>query len=89
MTFDLLEALGRQAFLIIIVWVVCVLLAGFEANRKGYDPGTWGCIAFLLGPLAIIGAIMLPNRPRCPHCREPVRSDATACAKCGRDVPDA
>ena len=46
----------------------------------------WGLL--LAGGLLIAGVVKATlNRPRCAYCRSPLKSDATACARCGRVQP--
>ena len=71
---------------LIFIWLACGVVAALIGNRKGE-----GCLAFvvgvLLGPLGILIALFSRgNRKTCPHCKELVHRDASACSHCQRDV---
>ena len=64
-------------------WVLIGLfvLLAFSFGSISKDPvAAWVCIGIAVA-VAYVG-----RRVRCSHCRARVRRDATACARCGRDL---
>jgi len=71
-----------------IIWLLSPWLGLRLARAKGYSDAA-GCIGgILLGPLVLLMALMSKKR-LCSACKSPVPDSATACAKCGRDLPPA
>lgn len=83
----------------VIIWVVCAFIGYAIGKNKGR--GTAGAVAgLLLGPIGIIVALVLQeNREKsaeyaiaeggmkkCPFCAELIKSEASVCRYCGKDV---
>lgn len=49
----------------VLVWTICAALAFFVANAKrAPDAVTWGMWGLLLGPLGVIGALLIAKPGR-------------------------
>ena len=61
--------------------LVCAFVGAVIAGRKGAAGAgfLWG---LLLGPLGVLIAIFLDDRPECPMCRNPVNNGARICGSC-------
>jgi hypothetical protein len=60
------------------------------ARRKGYSFAGWWLFGMVIWIVALPAAVLVGESPttrRCPHCRELISVWASACPKCGRDVP--
>ena len=59
---------------------------GVRKHRTGWPYGLLlGWIGVLV--IALIPALADPTLRECPHCKEPMRPDASVCPHCQRDVP--
>lgn len=78
----------------LVVWVGSIIVGVNIGRPKGRRGGWWG---FWLGPIGVLLVALLPPlvagaRPElmthreCPHCREPVRREASACPHCQRSI---
>ena len=80
--------------------VVFAIACGVLAHRKGRDPGMWAFGGSILGIFAFGYLLFVPrdeeelkrrqiaqgNARECPHCKDAIPRNATACRSCGRDV---
>ena len=73
------------------VFLLCAIsfLIGFLLD---IDPFVWAGLLLLV--VGLFGALFqsadrVNSRRECPHCREPMRKDATVCPHCQRDVATA
>lgn len=77
---------------LIIVAIVAAVIGAVLANKKGRSAALWAVLCFLI-PLLVLVIAFLPALPKagvtrfCKHCLSLVPWEATACAKCGRDIP--
>jgi hypothetical protein len=46
-----------------VVAVICAALAGTLANKKGHSQSAWTLAGFFFGPLGLLAAVGLPDRP--------------------------
>ncbi len=84
----------------LLFWLLVAGLVAYLAGRKGRRAWVWFLYGFAIWPLALVHVLLArpshealrarlvasgAQRP-CPHCQELVRSDATACPHCGRDI---
>lgn len=47
---------------VIFLGLVCALLSSSIANSKGWEGSSWGITGFLLGPLALLAVVGLPDK---------------------------
>ena len=47
---------------VIFLGLVCALLCSNIANSKGWEGSSWGITGFLLGPLALLAVVGLPDK---------------------------
>lgn len=71
-----------------VVFLLCVIffLIGVVLD---IDPFVWVAVGLLV--VGLFGALFqsadrVNMRRECPHCREPMRKDASVCPHCQRDV---
>ena len=87
---------------ILFLWIVLSIIPAIIANKKGRNAAGWFFLSLLISPLlaGIIIAALGPikenieakeiasgaNR-KCPFCSEMVKSEASVCKHCGKDLP--
>jgi len=85
--------------LLFIFWVVMAIVCAVIASSKGRSGFGFFVYGFLLWPIALIHALVMPSATRletgpradpdsvkCPHCAEQIKAEAKVCKHCGRDV---
>jgi hypothetical protein len=76
--------------LIAVLWVLPIFIAGSIGKSKGRQGAAYGILLGWVGVLIV--AVLPPGADRsgrtgeCPFCKERMRSDATVCPHCQRDV---
>jgi hypothetical protein len=75
-----------------IVWLLSGLAAALIWSSKGGSVGAGFLIGLVLGALGLIVVLVAtPSgrqsawRRECPHCKEPMRRDASVCPHCRRE----
>ena len=71
---------------LLITWLLLAMLTAAIAWGKGRSGLGWFCLAVLLGPVALLSAVVRRSRVKCPFCREFIKPGATVCRFCGRDL---
>jgi hypothetical protein len=72
-----------------LIWLVpsalLSLIPASIARGKGRRFARWWVYGWFLFLIALIHSICIKGR-RCPYCAEQIRSEATVCRFCGRDL---
>ncbi len=69
----------------VLVWLACGV-AGYYAARER-DAGSGGAgLGLLLGPLGVIAALGLDERPKCPDCSGRLDGKGKKCQWCQREL---
>jgi hypothetical protein len=76
-----------------LFWALVGALIGVSAaQRRGFNTVAGAVGGLLLGPFAFVlyfvSGVLRPNEGRkCPFCAEWIKSEATVCKHCHREVP--
>ena len=87
--------------LILVGWCIVAGIAASVASARGRGGCAWFILGFLIGPLAVLLALILPANlaeieerkvrsgeyARCRHCEELARPNAVRCPHCHGDSP--
>jgi len=78
----------------LVAWIIFALLVAWVADKRGRSFNGWLDVGLLLSPLlALILVAVLGQSTEgsafhsCPFCAERIKSAATVCRFCGRDLP--
>ncbi len=78
----------------LFLWLLMGLITAFIAQSKGRSGCLFFLLGFLLGPIGIIIALIMPGSPpprklkKCPSCGAMIPEDALKCPRCGHDFTD-
>ncbi|QOL24967.1 zinc ribbon domain-containing protein [Thalassotalea sp. LPB0316] len=70
----------------VLLWVLFTLLIIVWAKRWNHSVILWGITSLIISPL-ITGVILLivgSAHPKCPSCKEVVKSGSRICKHCGQ-----
>ena len=89
--------------MLFLIWIVCGLGAGMIASSRGRGGCAWFIVGFLLGPIGLGAAFLIPNdgqspgtdraalqagkARKCPACLSIVSNEASKCRYCASDLP--
>jgi hypothetical protein len=89
------KARGRAVELLVLIWIVCGFGAGVIASSHGRGGCAWFAIGFLLGPIGLGSAFLIPDDGQ-SSLAKPSRADRAAlqdgkarkCPSCLSIVPN-
>ena len=71
---------------LLLLLLLLAIIPAVIAAKKGRNPFLWYVYGVALWIVALIHAIMLPPKRRCPFCAEAIRPEARVCPHCQRDL---
>lgn len=76
----------------LLIWILFGIVTGMVMSNRNRSTGAGFLLGLFLGPFGLIIALLTKEevapaqRTReCPHCREPMRRDASTCPHCQKD----
>jgi len=77
---------------IVVLWVICGVISGALAGRKGRGVRRWTILGLILGPLGLVAHAFYPARyvgtsVACPQCGKPISPRSVACYHCQYRFP--
>jgi hypothetical protein len=70
----------------IAIWMVFVIGSYAVARAKGKSGFLWVVLAWSLGPIALLAAVLLPDKKTCSTCKMRVSRNLAFCPFCKKPV---
>jgi hypothetical protein len=93
------ESTAVLVVFVVVFWIIPIFVAANIWTNKGGSSGAGAALGIFLGWIGVlIAAVVTPSNPsaqrtqggirthrECPHCKEPMRRDASVCPHCQRE----
>ncbi len=76
----------KEVFLAVLGWMAFAVLTTVVATTKGKSRLMWAGIGWLLGPIGLILAVLMPDKRVCPTCKKRVSRRVVFCPFCRKPI---
>ena len=78
--------MDNNLYIALAIWMVFVFGSYTVAKTKGKSEFLWIVLAWSLGPIAQIAAVLLPDKKVCSTCKKRVSRNLAFCPFCKKPV---